>query len=116
MVDSSISKYSISDLKKTVENRLMAHHRSGVEDAETDMGKKRIIEQDNILNHATSLANSLRVLLFFGYAITGSTLLLAGWQVYGFYLHPHVLIALIGSSMGATAYMFRKVAGVLLDG
>ena len=53
------------------------------------------------------------VLLAVGYIITMVMLLLSGWQVSGFYLEPYVLAVLIGSSMGSSAYMFRRVMDVV---
>ena len=49
-----------------------------------------------------------------GYLITYIMLFFSGSQIYGFYLEPSVLIALVVSSMGSVAYMSRRIIDTIL--
>ena len=111
MADPNISKHTIEDVQAAITRRLSPYPPDDCR-GNASASRKAIDKQDRELARR-ELSHGMLGLLAVGYIITTAMLLLSGWQVSGFYLEPYVLAVLIGSSMGSSAYMFRRVMDVV---
>lgn len=108
----STSQSNIADVTSTIERRL-ANSLPSTSAINADLSERSIKEQNDDLNKRF-LTRGIFVLLTVGYYITTVMLILSGFQIGGFYLDPSVLVALVVSSMGGTAYMFRSILNTIL--
>lgn len=112
MADPNISKHPIEAIRNSIELRLKSS-RTTEDDIDPRTEAKLISKQDRRLSGVDELSKGMLGLLSAGYFMTFTILLLAGFQFLEFYLHTYVLIALIGSSVGTTGYMFRRITGLM---
>ena len=113
MSDPNISNPLIENVTSTIKRRL-ADDPIDTSLTDAELSKKSIEEQNRELRHKEYLSKGMFMLLTLGYYITATVLILSGFQYNGFYLEPYVLVVLIGSSMGTTAYMSRRVMDMIL--
>ena len=111
MAISNISDNPIENVRNAINNRLSTYPTNNG-DTNASVSKKAIDEQNKQLIQR-EMSNKMFSLLLTGYIITAVMLLLVGFKLGNFYLESYVLAVLIGSSMGTSAYMFKRIADLI---